>query len=104
MGRDAIDKHRPALLAASDALDALLAPAQCPQLVQAIVQVGPDVLRELGGAGPEGLAGAAQRLLVGSCCTQLPRACPVRLVPPCCPAVLQKCVMLLPCAVHSPPL
>lgn len=39
MGRDAIARHRAALLAAADALDAILAPAQCPQLVQAIIQV-----------------------------------------------------------------
>jgi hypothetical protein len=40
LGRSTIAKYRPQLLAASDALDALLAPAQCPQLVEAIVQVG----------------------------------------------------------------
>ena len=45
MGREAIGRHRAALLAAADALDAILAPAQCPQLVQAIIQVG-----RLGGA------------------------------------------------------
>ena len=39
VGRDAIARHRAALLAAADALDAILAPAQCPQLVQAIIQV-----------------------------------------------------------------
>lgn len=38
VGREAIERHRAALLAAADALDAILAPAQCPQLVQAIVQ------------------------------------------------------------------
>ena len=39
-GRASIAAHRPALLAASQALDALLSPQQCPLLVQAIVQVG----------------------------------------------------------------
>ncbi|KAL4448640.1 hypothetical protein ABPG75_005859 [Micractinium tetrahymenae] len=37
-GREAIQRYRPQLLSAADALDALLAPAQCPALVQAIVQ------------------------------------------------------------------
>ena len=41
VGRSTISKYRPQLLGAADALDALLAPAQCPALVAAIVQVGP---------------------------------------------------------------
>ncbi len=39
-GREAIQRYRTQLLGAAEALDALLAPAQCPALVQAIVQVG----------------------------------------------------------------
>lgn len=70
VGREAIARHRAALLAAADALDALLAPAQCPQLVQAIVQVRCGV-----GCGEAGLCMAAcvraRMRLVGSwtCCT-----------------------------------
>jgi hypothetical protein len=56
-GKAAIASHRPALLAAADALDALLAPAQCPQLVQAIVQV------KLWGSGMA--AGKLEVLLLG---------------------------------------
>lgn len=51
-GREAIGKFRAQLLAAADALDALLAPAQCPALVQAIVQkyimLSPDEVAEWG--------------------------------------------------------
>ncbi|KAL4857828.1 Importin-11 [Chlorella vulgaris] len=59
LGRSTIAKYRPQLLAASDALDALLAPAQCPQLVEAIVQkyimLSPDEVAEWE-ADPESFA------------------------------------------------
>ncbi|PSC67511.1 importin-11 isoform X1 [Micractinium conductrix] len=58
-GREAIGKFRAQLLAAADALDALLAPAQCPALVQAIVQkyimLSPDEVAEWG-SDPESFA------------------------------------------------
>lgn len=50
VGRTTIEKYRQQLLAACDALDALLAPERCPQLVQAIVQkyimLSPDEVAE----------------------------------------------------------